>query len=138
MASKTVSAQKEEVVQKPLVSEEDVIWSLKQLMWILDETLRAVERYYQAQVRYLRARDVDVISTSKLVPTKKGLRLIIDVKVPDETVLFFAENQGVLSRLIRDKRISVRKAKIIKESKKALGSVMLRIGSSQARDRDSQ
>jgi len=109
---------KEEAEQKPPISKEDVIWALKQLVWVLDETLRSAERYVQAQMRYLRARDLDVVMTSKLVPTKRGVKLIIDAKIPEETVMFFAYNQGALSRLVRDKRISIRKAKIMKEMRK--------------------
>lgn len=128
--SSEVKTEKEK--EKIPIQKEDIIWALKQLVWVMDETLRTTERYFQAQIRYLRAKDLDVITTTRLIPLEKGMRLEIEISIPDETILFFAQNQGALSRLIRDKRISIRKAKIIRETKKTLGGVVAKIGSSKA------
>jgi len=94
------------------------MFTLAKLNWIAEETLHTVERYFQFKMRYLRARGYDANYTVKYQPLDRGFELTLRIEVPDEVVNFFAVNPGFLDKLVSDKTISMRKAKIMREARR--------------------
>jgi len=103
----------------PLTAE-DFIESYKGLLWLIESMLQSAERYWQSRVRFLRTKEVEVISNSKFSPVKGGIKLTIEVKPSEDTVIHFAEKHYLLYNLLRARKKSLKKALYRKEVRKRL------------------
>jgi len=112
-------AVKAEAEGLPLTAQ-DFIEAYKGLLWLIESMLQSAERYWQSRVKLLRTKEVEVISTSKFSPIKGGIRLTIEVKPSEDTVIHFAEKFYLLDRLLRARRKSLKKALYRKEVRKRL------------------
>jgi len=83
---------------------EDFIEAYKGLLWLVESMLQSAERYWQSRVRFLRTKEVEVVSTSKFSPIKGGIKLTIEVKPTEDTVIHFAEKHHLLDRILRARR----------------------------------
>jgi len=97
---------------------QDFIEAYKGLLWLIESMLQSAERYWQSRVRFLRTKEVEVISTSKFSPTKGGIRLTIEVKPSEDTVIHFAEKHHLLYRILQARKKSLKKALYQKEMRK--------------------
>jgi len=104
--------------QQVTISEEDFIFALAALRWIAEKNLQSVERFFHYVMRYWGIRGYDVTYSAKYHSFDRGIELTLRVEIPEELVTFFAANKGLLNRLIRDKTISIRKDKIIREMRR--------------------
>ena len=107
--------QQQEATPQITISKEEFIYTLTTLNWIAEETMHTIERFFQARMRYLRARGYEVNYSARYQPHDRGMELVLRIEVPDELVNFFAVNRGLLERLVGDKLISARKDKIMRE-----------------------
>jgi len=103
----------------PLTAE-DFIEAYKGLLWLIESMLQSAERYWQSRIRFLRTRDVEVTSASKFAPIKGGIKLIIEVKPTEDTVIHFAEKYYLLDRLLKKRKIALKKALYQREVRRRL------------------
>jgi len=101
---------------------EDFIEAYKGLLWLIESMLQSAERYWQSRVRFLRGKDVDVISASKFTPVKGGIKLTIEVRPTEDTVIYFAEKHYLLHRIIKARRRALKEALYQKEIRKRVRS----------------
>jgi len=101
---------------------EDFIEAYKGLLWLIESMLQSAERYWQSRIKFLRVKDVEVISTSRFSPIKGGIKLTIEVRPTEETVIHFAEKHHLLYRLLKARKKSLKKALYYKEMRKRVRS----------------
>jgi len=100
------------------LSAEDFIESYKGLLWLIESMLQSAERYWQRRVKFLRTKEVEVVSSPKFSPIKGGIKLTIEVKPTEDTVIHFAEKYWLLDRVLKARKKSLRKALYRKEMRK--------------------
>jgi len=80
---------------------QDFIDAYKGLLWLIESMLQSTERYWQSRIRLLRTKDVEVDAKSRFAPIKGGIKLVIEVKPTEDTVIYFAEKHYLLDRILK-------------------------------------
>jgi len=113
-----VKAKAEELSREIPIDVGDIEWSIRGVSWVVWETMKMGERYFDWLIENLLIKDVELITKSKLTPTDTGFKLELEVEIPDKTFIFFAYNLGKLAKLIRHKKASVIVAEILRRKKR--------------------
>ena len=59
-----------------------------------------------------------MVTRGTLEPTDRGFKLTLEVDIPDQTVIYFAQHIGELEKLVRAKRASIKIAQYIRKMRK--------------------
>ena len=108
----------ESIKKKVSLHEENIVWAWKGLAWVVEETMRMAERYWQGLMKNLLIRNVELVTRGTLEPTDRGFKLTLEVDIPDQTVIYFAQHIGELEKLVRAKRASIKIAQYIRKMRR--------------------
>jgi len=106
------------IKKKADLHKENIVWAWKGLAWVVEETMRMAERYWQGLMKNLLIRNVELVTRGTLEPTDRGFKLILEVDIPDQTVIYFAQHIGELEKLVRAKRASIKIAQYIRKMRR--------------------
>jgi len=108
----------ESIKKKTSLQRESIVWAWKGLAWVLEKTMRMAERYWQWLMRNLLRNNVELVTRGTLEPTDRGFKLTLEVDIPDQTVIYFAQHIGELEKLVRSKKASIKIAKYMRKMRK--------------------
>jgi len=109
------SEQKYESVEAKGLSKKDYIYAVKGLAWLIGTVLDSTLNYWQSRVKFLRVRNVDIVSNVRVEPTEKGYRAIIEVEPTDETIGYFAQKYWELDKIVKMRRRVLKQVARIKK-----------------------
>ncbi|MEM2196417.1 MAG: hypothetical protein QXH10_09280 [Ignisphaera sp.] len=128
------SKQRGAVIRKDKVDEEastptkeDFVRAMKGLAWIIGTMLESTLSYWNFRVRFLRERNIDVVSKVKVEPLEKGYRAIIEVEATDETINYFALKSFELNKLVKARRRVLKEVTRVKKFEREAGIITEKI-----------